>query len=138
MTVPQLSSLPLQIIIHVDYFYAGFALLCTAFGLIYKGAVLPYPSGVYAIELSILVLLAGMESTRLYLGSCGNKTEAVVPLALFLALSGVSAFGYLYYILWQTYVLRWDVWINAVGVAFIPLQLVAGIATVVRVAREKY
>ena len=78
-----LSSLPLQMLFFFNQWYDllyRIIMLCL-FG--WKGNWLPYPGDMRALlglEIAMVIVLAIVEYTRLFLGSRGNKTETVGPL----------------------------------------------------------
>ena len=47
-----------------------------------------------------------------------------------------SFFGFLYLLLWQTYVLRADVILNSIEIGFIGLEIIFGIVCIVVFARS--
>ncbi|NXC50027.1 TMM80 protein, partial [Penelope pileata] len=112
-TTSQLSSVPLQILFYVNGFYYIFYFLATLAMIIYKSQVFSYPDFFLAPDLALLCIMAILEALRLYLGSKGNLTEEEAPLGLSLALTVGSVILSVYFLTWQTYVLRADVVINA-------------------------
>ncbi|XP_040557427.1 transmembrane protein 80 isoform X2 [Gallus gallus] len=73
-----------------------------------------YPDGFLAPDLALLCIMAILEALRLYLGSKGNLTEEEAPLGLSLVITVGSMILSVYFLIWQTYVLRADVIINTV------------------------
>lgn len=65
----------------------------------------------------------------------GNLTERIVGVVISILLSIPAVLGALYLILWQTYVLRVDVILAAIQAAFIGLELVFGIVSMINFAR---
>jgi transmembrane protein 216 len=107
------SSLVLQILIVVQPYYFAFFWLCTLAMLVYKGfsndlliqgLVFQYSSYVYGIEVAALFPFIALESSRLFLGSRGNKMEESGPTFIFMGLSLLSSIVYCYYLYLQTYV----------------------------------
>ncbi|KAL2310128.1 hypothetical protein Nmel_006369 [Mimus melanotis] len=82
--------------------------------IIYKSQVFSYPDDLLAPDLAVLFLMGILEVPRLYLGFKGNLTEAEAPLGLSLGLTVGSVVLCVYLLLWQTYVLWADVFLNAV------------------------
>uniref|UniRef100_A0A8C3L588 Transmembrane protein 80 n=1 Tax=Chrysolophus pictus TaxID=9089 RepID=A0A8C3L588_CHRPC len=78
------------------------------------GQVFSYPDGFLAPDLALLCIMAVLEALRLYLGSKGNLTEEEAPLGLSLMITVGSMILSVYFLIWQTYVLKADVIINAV------------------------
>ncbi|PKU31913.1 transmembrane protein 80 [Limosa lapponica baueri] len=114
MVSHQLSSLPLQILFYLNGIYYVFYFLATLAMIVYKSEVFSYPDDFLAPDLVLLFIMAILEVLRLYLGSKGNLTEEEAPLGLSLALTVGSVMLSVYFLVWQTYVLRADVVLNAV------------------------
>lgn len=68
-------------------------------------------------------------------GYKGNLTEHVLIMVLCLVFTVTSFFGFLYLLLWQTYVLRADVILNSIQIAFIGLEVIFGIVCIIVFAR---
>uniref|UniRef100_A0A493TUD8 Transmembrane protein 80 n=1 Tax=Anas platyrhynchos platyrhynchos TaxID=8840 RepID=A0A493TUD8_ANAPP len=110
----QLSSVPLQILLYINGFYYIFYFLATLAMIFYKRQVFSYPDKFLAPDLTLLFIMAILEALRLYLGSKGNLTEEEAPLGLSLVITVGSVILSVYFLVWQTYVLKADVIINAV------------------------
>ncbi|KFP83856.1 Transmembrane protein 80, partial [Apaloderma vittatum] len=123
----QLSSLPLQILFHVSGIYYIFYFLATLAMIVYKSQAFSYPDEFLAPDLAVLLIMAVLEVLRLYLGSKGNLTEEETPLGLSLAITVGSVILSVYFLVWQTYVLKADVILNAV------LLLTYGLESVLKV-----
>ncbi|NXX82004.1 TMM80 protein, partial [Urocolius indicus] len=123
----QLSSLPLQILLHVNGIYYIFYFLATLVMIVYKSQAFSYPDDFLAPDLALLFMMALLEVPRLYFGSKGNLTEEEAPLGLSLVLTLGSALLSVYFLVWQTYVLRADVILNAL------LLLTYGLESVLKV-----
>ncbi|POI29535.1 hypothetical protein CIB84_006715 [Bambusicola thoracicus] len=91
----QLSSVPLQILFYINGFYYIFYFVATLAMIIYKSKLQP----------ELFVFLQG---------SKGNLTEEEAPLGLSLVITVGSMILSVYFLIWQTYVLRADVIINTV------------------------
>ncbi|XP_026706112.1 transmembrane protein 80 [Athene cunicularia] len=109
-----LSSVPLQLLFYVNGIYYIFYFAATLAMIIYKSQVFSYPDDFLAPDLALLFIMAILEVLRLYLGSMGNLTEEEAPLGLSLVITVGSVILSVYFLLWQTYVLKADVIINAV------------------------
>lgn len=92
--------------------------------LLYLGTSFAYPEKALSLEVFALVAFAFLQAARFYIGSRGNKLEQSITLLIFIGLTSISSFGYLFYLLWQTYVLLIDVVISSVGLLFILVECV--------------
>ncbi|XP_075357898.1 LOW QUALITY PROTEIN: transmembrane protein 80 [Mycteria americana] len=109
-----LSSVPLQILFYVNGIYYIFYFLATLAMIVYKSQVFSYPDDFLGPDLALLFIMAVLEVLRLYLGSKGNLTEEEAPLGLSLVITVGSVILSVYFLVWQTYVLKADVIINVV------------------------
>eukprot|EP00735_Rhodelphis_limneticus_P008248 TRINITY_DN21106_c0_g1::TRINITY_DN21106_c0_g1_i1::g.23326::m.23326 TRINITY_DN21106_c0_g1::TRINITY_DN21106_c0_g1_i1::g.23326 ORF type:complete len:144 (-),score=-6.13,sp/Q9P0N5/TM216_HUMAN/37.23/6e-20,Transmemb_17/PF09799.4/2.4e-27,YMF19/PF02326.10/29,YMF19/PF02326.10/11 TRINITY_DN21106_c0_g1_i1:62-493(-) len=121
-----LSSAPLQILIYFNGWYSPIYFILTLLMLIYKGNKFTYPSQPYGFEVAFIVIYVFIEYARLVIGSRGNRLEAVSSMLWFLLLSGPILFLHFYFLLMQTYVLRLDEVLGAIGVFFVGLQCLLG------------
>jgi len=71
-------------------------------------------------------------------GYKGNLTEHVLTVAVSLIFTITSLFGFLYLLLWQTYVLRIDVILNSIEIVFIGLEVIFGIICIIVFARYTF
>lgn len=131
----QLSSLPYQVLlVFGGWFYVVFA-AAELFLLLFKGLSFPYPSGNMASEVCLLAFLTVIENVRLTLGKRGNLTERSPCLVLSLVLTVPAVLGAVYFLVWQTYVLRLDLVLAAGQVALQSLQTLLAISTLASVAK---
>ena len=65
----------------------------------------------------------------------GNLTERVVAVVLSLVITVPAVFGNIYLLIWQTYVLRVEVILNAIQLSFMGLELLFGIISCITFAR---
>ncbi|XP_010011076.1 PREDICTED: transmembrane protein 80, partial [Nestor notabilis] len=110
----QMSSVPLQLLFYVNGVYFIFYFLATLAMVLYKSQVFSYPDDFLTLDLTLLFVMAIVEVLRLYLGARGNLTEEEGPLGLSLVMTVGSVFLAVYFLVWQTYVLKADVILNAV------------------------
>ncbi|XP_067902235.1 transmembrane protein 80-like isoform X3 [Heterodontus francisci] len=130
-----LSSIPLQIVYYFNVFYYTFYFPATMLMVIYKSQVFSFPDGNLALDLILLILMVILEVIRLYLGFEGNLTEEAVPIVTSLILTIPSVMLSLYFLLWQTYVLKADVIINAILLVIYGLEGILDIIAVSAFAR---
>jgi hypothetical protein len=69
------SSLPLQVFVYYNFYYACFFFVLSVLLYIYKGGALPFPREVLTQEVVVMILFFVFELARLKLGSMGNKTQ---------------------------------------------------------------
>ncbi|KAJ8249158.1 hypothetical protein GJAV_G00231800 [Gymnothorax javanicus] len=127
-----LSSVPFQLILYLSAIYFLFYFLATLCMIIYKSQVLSYPDGNLTLDLCLLFLLAALELLRLYWGVRGNLQESERCLGVSLALTACTVLLGVYFLLWQTYVLRADYIISAILLACYLLSFLLGFLTLAR------
>ncbi|XP_062316708.1 transmembrane protein 216 isoform X1 [Osmerus eperlanus] len=108
-----LSSAPLQLLLYLTGVYYVFYFLSTLGMLIYKSRVLSYPGDNLTLEVCLLFLMAGLEMLRLYSGMRGNLQEREGYVGINMVLTVPTVMLSVYFLIWQTYVLRADVIVNA-------------------------
>ncbi|KAK7107595.1 transmembrane protein 216-like [Littorina saxatilis] len=129
------SSLPYQILLYLNSWYFALFFVCELLIFIFKGETLPFADGVLAAEIILVFLMAGVEILRIFFGKKGNLTEQIVGVVISVLLSIPALFGALFLLLWQTYVLRVEVILSGIQIAFIGLQLIFGVISIITFAR---
>ncbi|NWR81604.1 TMM80 protein, partial [Centropus unirufus] len=126
----QLSSVPLQMLFYINGIYYIFYFLASLALIIYKSQVFSYPDDFLAPDLASLLIMAGFEVLRLYLGSKGNLTEEQAPLGLSLVTTLGSVVFSVYFLVWQTHVLKADVILNTVLLCAYGLEAVLKVTAI--------
>ncbi|XP_052244334.1 transmembrane protein 216-like isoform X2 [Dreissena polymorpha] len=129
------SSLPYEVLLYLNGWYFGLFFICEILLFAYKGETLPYANGVLAAEVILVFILAGIEALRLFFARKGNLTEKIVGVIVSILLSIPALLGAIFYLYWQTYVTRADIIISAIQLAFIGLELIFGIISIITFAR---
>ena len=156
-----LTSLSLQVFIYFGAWYDLFYWVLNILVFVYKGewagrliqlpsalpccsphslgTQLPYPSSNFALEFSFSWIWPLVAIPSLYLLSKGNKTESAAPVffGIFLALLPLAM--YVYFVAFQTYVLKVDLFLNGVAIFFVGLQVLLGLfAAIVFLTASKF
>jgi len=139
LTHVQLSSLPLQIFLFLNIYYAIIFCVAELLLYIYKGTLLPYPDmgATLGIEIFIIFLLAFFEGVRLFLGYKGNLAERTLSLVLSLVLGIPVLFINLFILLWQTYVLRIEAILVGIALVLLGLEIIFSIAAIFTFKRHQ-
>lgn len=135
----QLSSLPLQIFLFLNIWYAMVFCVAELLLYVYKGTLLPYPdtARTLAIEIIIIFLLAFIEGVRIFLGYKGNLAERTMALVFSVVLGIPVLFIDLFILLWQTYVLRIEVVLVSVALAFLGFEMIFSFAAIFTFKRHQ-
>jgi transmembrane protein 216 len=102
--VTKIPSLLLQISLYFNGLYLLLFYLVEIVLLFVKSLSFPYPARNLWPELILLIFLSILDATRIFLGMKGNLTGRKLPLVISIAFLFPLLVGYLYYVLWQTYV----------------------------------
>ncbi|CAM9116009.1 unnamed protein product [Sphacelaria rigidula] len=126
-----LSSLPLEVILYFNRWFSMFFFAMTLCTYAYKARHFYYPGGALGVEISLTFLYAVVEILRLFLASKGNKAEQINPLVTSLGLAIPVVLLYAYSLSLQTYVLRLDVIVAVIGLAFVGFEGLLGVGTAI-------
>ncbi|KAL4233582.1 hypothetical protein ACF0H5_008263 [Mactra antiquata] len=129
------ASLPYEVLLYLNGWYFGLFFLSEILLFAYKGETLPYANGVLPAEIILVFILAGIEALRLFFARKGNLTERIVGVIISILLSVPAILGAIFYLYWQTYVTRADVILSGIQLAFLGLELIFGIVSIITFAR---
>jgi transmembrane protein 216 len=118
------SSLIFEILLYLNSFYFSMFALCE-FGMgLFKVVTLPYPTRNVISEFLLLLFLCCIEFVRIFMGRKGNLTERGLPVLVSIGLTLPSILGAVYFLIWQTYVLRLEVVLCAIQLTLQGLELI--------------
>uniref|UniRef100_A0A671SB53 Transmembrane protein 80 n=1 Tax=Sinocyclocheilus anshuiensis TaxID=1608454 RepID=A0A671SB53_9TELE len=120
-------------LLHVLTAYSVFYFLSTLSTIIYKTYVLSYPDGRLALDMCLLFLMASLEVLRV-----GNLQESESYTASNLIATGATVLLALYFVIWQSYVLRADVIIGSILICLYGLTGIVGLGTLVCFTRSEF
>ncbi|KAM4573466.1 transmembrane protein 80-like [Odontesthes bonariensis] len=129
-----LSSVPLQLLLKLTSVYFVFYFLFTLGLIIKKSLVLSYPVDALACDVGLLFLLAALEFLHFLFGVKGNLTESEGYILGNLIVTATTVLLTVYFLVWQTYVMRADVIISSVLLAVYGLDGVLAFSTLARFA----
>lgn len=121
-----------ELLLYLNSFYFSMFAFCELGMGIFKVVNLPYPTGTVLSEFLLLLFLCCTEYVRLFLGRKGNLTERSLVLLVSEGLTVPSIFGVLYFLLWQTYVLRLEVVLCAIQLTLQGLELAVALLCLVK------
>jgi len=127
------STLPLQVFLYFHPYYWILFYIASIIMLIYKSVQFPYPRDILGLEATALSFLAVVDAGRLVLGNKGNLTQARLPLLLFLILSAPVILGHVFFLEYQTYVMRLDQVINIIALVFVCSEVILAVFIVLAV-----
>jgi len=121
------SSLIYEILLYLNSFYFSLFAFCEYGMGIFKAVNLPYPTVTVISEFLLLFFLCCTECLRIFLGRKGNLTERSFVVLVSIGLTIPSMCGVLYFLLWQTYVLRLEVVLCAIQLTLQGLQVITAL-----------
>ncbi|XP_028408185.1 transmembrane protein 216-like [Dendronephthya gigantea] len=129
--VVDLSSLPLQVLLHLNVWYFIVFWIAELLIYAYKGVILPFPNegSTLALEIILMFLFAFIEAVRLFFGYKGNLAERKLALIFSIVLTIPVLFLALFLMLWQTYVLRIEFILCSILLVFCGLEFFISLAT---------
>ncbi|XP_041852491.1 transmembrane protein 80-like [Melanotaenia boesemani] len=133
-SVGVLSSVTLQLLLNLTSVYFIFYFLLTLGLIIKKSLVLSYPADALVCDVALLFLLAALEFLHLYCGMKGNLTESEGYIVGHLIVTSTTVLLTVYFLVWQTYIMRADVIISSVLLAVYGLDGVLAFSTLARFA----
>uniref|UniRef100_A0A3B3TFR9 Transmembrane protein 80 n=1 Tax=Paramormyrops kingsleyae TaxID=1676925 RepID=A0A3B3TFR9_9TELE len=102
------------------------------------GQALSYPGKILLLDVCLLLLMAVLETLRLYWGVRGNLQESERCVGFSLALTLATTLFAVYFLLWQAYVLQADIIIGAVLLVLYGLSGALGLVTLARFMRSDH
>ncbi|RNA18720.1 transmembrane protein -like [Brachionus plicatilis] len=129
------SLLPLQILLYLNQWYYIFWLIVESLCFVFKGQTLPFSSGVLAGEIILFIFLFFLDMFRIFFATKGNLTERIFGIVVSIILTAPCVGGSLYLLIWQHYVLRVELIINAIQLVFILLEFILEIIAIIVFAR---
>ena len=112
------SSLSLQILLYFDWYFSVFYGVFMIILLIYKSYELPYPTAVWELEFTFLLIFWCWQMVKIFLGTKGNKTETNLTTLFFVLLCIPSILAFVFFLILQTYVLVVELILNGTGIFF--------------------
>mmetsp|Transcript_10297 Transcript_10297/g.16541 ORF Transcript_10297/g.16541 Transcript_10297/m.16541 type:complete len:150 (+) Transcript_10297:69-518(+) len=120
------SSLQLEILMYLNRFYLLLLFVLSVITFAYKDWKFPYPENYLGLEIATLVFYFFEEIGRLFIGTHANKTENPKNMALFTLLAIGALMLNVYFMNWQTFVLKIDLISHSIAVGMIALQVLLG------------
>ncbi|CAF1556299.1 unnamed protein product, partial [Adineta steineri] len=111
-------------------------LLIESLSFVYKNATIIYPNqGYFAGEVILMLAVFFVDLFRILLGSISNRTESILLSAFTIILTIAVFFGYLYFILWQLFVIRAELIMTIIALIFTGSEIIFLILCIVFFAR---
>jgi transmembrane protein 216 len=113
------SSVIFEIFLAINFWCLLLWLLVESLSFVYKNATIIYPSqGQIAGEIILMLSVFFVDLLRIFLGSISNRTESILLSAVTIILTVAIFFGYLYFIVWQLFVIRAELIMTIIALVF--------------------
>ncbi|XP_061578765.1 uncharacterized protein LOC133444886 [Cololabis saira] len=129
-----LSSIPLQLLLHLTSAYFVLYFVSTLGLIIRKSLLLSYPLDALACDVGLLLLLAALELLHFFCGVKGNLTQSEGFILGNLVATAITILLTVYFLVWQTYVMLADVIISSILLAIYSFDGVLALSTLARFA----
>lgn len=130
------SSVVFEIFLTVNRWCVWFWLLVESLCFVYKNATILYPNqGLIAGEIILMLAVFFLDHLRILLGSISNRTESIVLSAITIVLTLAIFIGYLYFVVWQLFVVRAELIMSIIALFFTASGIVFLILCIVFFAR---
>ena len=130
------SSVLFEIFLRINIGSVLFWILIESISFVYKNQTIIYPSqGQLAGEIILMVSVFFIDLLRIALGSIANRTESVLLAVFTIILTVAIFFGYLYFVIWQLFVIRAELIISIIALVFTGTGLIFLILCIVFIAR---
>lgn len=130
------SSLTYEILMYLNSFYFGMFAVCELGMGLFKAANLPSPGTTKTVtEFALLFFLMATEGGRIYLGRKGNLTERGIPILIGIVLTIPSILATLYFLLWQSRVLRLEVILCSIQLVLLISEVVIAVMCLIAIYR---
>nr|XP_046262254.1 transmembrane protein 216 isoform X4 [Scatophagus argus] len=133
---PIFSSTPLQVLLYLNSWYFAAFYLAEILMMVYKGILLPYPSDNLVLDVVLLLLFLALETVRIFYGGKGNLCERSLASCVSLFMLIPCAALAVYYLLLQTFVLRFEVLLNTILICFYILEFLLGLLSISAFSRS--
>ncbi|CAF1369162.1 unnamed protein product [Adineta steineri] len=130
------SSVIFEIFLTINRWCLLVWLLIESLSFVYKNATIIYPNqGYIAGEIILMLAVFFVDLFRILLGSISNRTESILLSAFTIILTIAVFFGYLYFILWQLFVIRAELIMTIIALIFTGSEIIFLILCIVFFAR---
>ncbi len=126
------SSTALHILLRVNINYTFFWFILEILLFIFKYYNLPYATNAFGIEMSMIFMLCFNEFLRQFFGIKGNLMLQSSLLIIFIVYGIVCIIGFVFFLVWQSYIERVEILLSAIGLALIAIEILLSIITIIR------
>lgn len=129
------SSTALHLLLYVHQRFTIFWFILEILLFIFKYYHVPYPSNAFGIELAMIFMLCSNEFVRQFFAIKGNLTLKVNHLIISIVWGVFCIIGFVFFLVWQSYIQRAEILLSAIGLALIVLEMILSLITIIRNSR---
>jgi transmembrane protein 216 len=132
LTVSDQSSTALHILLRLNINYTIFWFILEIILFIFKFYNVSYASNAFGIEMAMIFMLCSNEFLRQFFGIKGNLRLQNSLLIIFIVYGIVCIIGFVFFLVWQSYVQRVEILLSAIGLTLIAVEILLSIITLIR------
>lgn len=129
------SSLPLHVALHFNALYSVLFFLSELLVIIFKGLTLPYKMEYFVGEILLLPYFAVLEGIRVYSLKRSNILESIQGMGFSVFLLFPAVILCMWIMLWQTYILYFEVILTVTLLVFLLIELILTILCMINFSR---
>ncbi|XP_065169903.1 transmembrane protein 216-like [Atheta coriaria] len=126
-------SLTFEVLLYLNSYYFGLFAICEIGMNVVKVINQPVPS--FGTEFGILLAVCGIELIRVIIARKGNLTEKWWPVLIAILFTIPSAVGVVYFLLWQSFVIRFEYIICAIQLGLQVAEIFFGILVLLPICK---
>lgn len=132
LTVSDPSSTALHLLLHANILYTILWFILEIVLFIFKYFHLPYARHAFGLEFSIVFILCCNEFLRQFFGRKGNLMLQTNLLIFFLVYGVFCAIGFVFFLLWQSYIQRVEILLSGISLTLILIEVLLSIIVLIR------
>jgi hypothetical protein len=135
LTVSDQSSTALHILLHANIIYTIFWFILEILLFIFKYYHLSYAANAFGLEISLVFIVCFNDFLRHFFGIKGNLMLNSALLIIFIVYGLFCAVGYVFFLIWQSYTQRLEIFLSGISLALIVIEILLSIITLIRNSR---
>jgi hypothetical protein len=135
LTVSDQSSTALHLLLHVNIVYTFLWFILEILLFIFKYYHLSYAANAFGLEFSLIFILCLNDFFRHFFGIKGNLMLQPGLLIIFILYGFFCALGFVFFLILQSYIQRLEIFLSAIGLTLIIIEILLSIITLIRNSR---
>lgn len=135
LSITDQSSTALHLLLRLHRHYIIFWFILEILLFIFKYYHVPYASNAFGIEIAMIFMLCSNEFVRQFYAIKGNLTLKTNHLIISIIWGVFCIIGYVFFLVWQSYIQRAEILLSAIGLTLIGLEMLLSLITIIRKSR---